>query len=220
MDKLRGFNFGSGLTSDQIDAIDKAHDQNTDTSLDHGGANAVTAAELKRNLTEHALGAIHGAVTIDADDGAVQAATQSDDITGWTFSNLVGKPIFLQLDNAEETHAITSADSTDDEFEVAGDVTHKLRVGSDFSVADSHANDGDYEVTAISFDEGDNKTVIGVASVADDTNDGDITIGGYGIVLDVDYTLGDLPDDGIFSIYVYEQGGDVFAVIADAFEAV
>ncbi len=176
--------------------------------------------DIKRDMTEHALGAIHGAVTIDANNGAVQAATQSDDITGWTFDNLTGKPVFLQLDNAEETHAITSADSTANEFEVAGDVTHKLRVGSDFPVADSHGNDGDYEVTAINYDSGDNKTVIGVTSVADDTNDGDITIGSYGIVLDVDYTLGDLPDDGIFSIYVYEQGGDVYAVVSDAFEAV
>ncbi len=219
MDKLRGFNIG-GLTPDQIDAIDKAHDQNTDTSLDHGGANAVTAAELKRNLTEHALGNISGAVTIDADDGKVQVGTVNGDITGFTFNNLTGKPIFLQLDNAEETHAITSADSTANEFEVTGNVTHKLKVGSDFPVADSNANDGDYEVTAISFDEGDNKTVIGVASVADDTDDGNITIGGYSLEVDVDYRLGELPPPGIFAVYFYQQGSDVYAVISEPFNEV
>ncbi len=34
------------LTEDQREKIEKAHDQNTDTALDHGEANAVTAAEL------------------------------------------------------------------------------------------------------------------------------------------------------------------------------
>ncbi len=35
-----------GITKSQREKIEKAHDQNTDTALDHGGANAVTAVEI------------------------------------------------------------------------------------------------------------------------------------------------------------------------------
>jgi len=216
----------TGTTSDtfQIDSGNSGPQWKNDsgTMSARNAADDADAPVSARNLTltEHALGNISGAVTIDSDDGAIQSGTLSDDITGWTFSNISGQPVFLHLDNAEETHGITSADDTENEFEVAGDVTHKLEVGSAFSVSGSTGNDDDYEVTGITYDGGNDKTVIEVASVADATDDGDITIGGYGITLDTDYTIGALPTSGIFTLYVYQQGTDVYAVIADAFEAV
>jgi hypothetical protein len=219
-------NTDTGTTSDtfQIDSGNSGPQWKNDsgTMSARNAADAADAPVSVRNLTltEYALGNISGAVTIDSDDGAIQSGTLSDDITGWTFSSISGQPVFLHLDNAEETHAITSADDTENEFEVAGDVTHKLEVGSAFSVSGSTGNDDDYEVTGVTYDSGNDKTVIEVASVADGTDDGDITIGGYGITLDTDYTIGTLPTSGIFTMYVYQQGTDVYAVIADAFEAV
>ncbi len=177
--------------------------------------------DIKRDMTEHALGNISGAVTIDADDGKVQVGTLDGDITGFTFNNLTGKPIFLQLNNPAEEHAIVSADATANEFEVTGDVTHKLTAGDGaFVMSGSTGNDGSYTALSQSHDVGTNRTTIGVDNVASDEDDGDITISGYGIVLDVDYTIGMLPLSGKSTIYVYEQGGDKYAVIAPDFKAV
>lgn len=78
-----------GLWESEIYKLD--HTQNTDTKLDEGGANEVTAAEAKAasNFTvwqsaTHDNGNQSGAVTLTPSNGATQKSTITGNVTGLT----------------------------------------------------------------------------------------------------------------------------------------
>jgi len=67
---------------------------------------------------------------------------------------------------------LVAADSGANTFSIAGERSAFVRQGDTFSIISSTGNDGDYTVTSVSYDGVTDRTVIGVANVADNTADG------------------------------------------------
>ncbi len=80
--------------------------------------------------------------------------------------------LFSDLDGLSE--AILAASTADDTLAIAGDWTAVLEVGDKFYVHGSTGNDGEYTITSLAYDSTNNRTTIGVASVANGTADGNL----------------------------------------------
>ena len=83
--------------------------------------------------------------------------------------------IYFDADSIATAAAIVAADATANTFVIAGDREAEFISGRTFTVANSTGNDGAETSTGSSYDQDLDQTTITIASVADDTDDGDIT---------------------------------------------
>lgn len=94
--------------------------------------------------------------------------------------NLTGRGTYLDFGNGSDSlsYAILSADTASDQFEVAGDYTAVFTVGRPFTVSGSTGNDGAWATASSTYSSGTGRTTIQTTNVADDTDDGTITVTG------------------------------------------
>tara|TARA_R100001463_G_scaffold47725_2_gene96784 strand:- start:8612 stop:10441 length:1830 start_codon:yes stop_codon:yes gene_type:complete len=70
--------------------------------------------------------------------------------------------------------AISAASSSANTFSVSGEKVGFFTVGNKFDVISSTGNDGQYTITGVNYDKVNDKTVVSVASVSNNTGDGTI----------------------------------------------
>lgn len=80
-------------------------------------------------------------------------------------------------DNLKGNYSVTTANATNDYFEISGDKTYYFPEGVNFSVSSSTGNDGSYTVDYSEYRSGSDETRIYVqGDVTDGTDDGTITV--------------------------------------------
>ncbi len=81
---------------------------------------------------------------------------------------------YMFWDQGDIELVITTATTATDVVTIAGDLTNRFSVGDTIYIYGSTGNDGEDTITSISYDPGTNLTTIGVAVLADGTDDGKV----------------------------------------------
>lgn len=92
-------------------------------------------------------------------------------------TNNPGNDITITVGNLDElSKSVADVNTSSNTFFITGDETSVLSTGDTVTIRDSTGNDGDYTISSISYDGGDNETDIKVSEdVTDSTADGTLT---------------------------------------------
>lgn len=188
----------SSSTADIDDAVSKKHSQNTDTKLDEGGANEVTAAEVK-NVVDNALVASVDDFTIKNDSGTLKIADRIEaNILNNSFNRAIDQSETVYnlvdgfVDDFQDQSGIDTAASTNEIYDSVNDLYETVDQFPDTVVFLSHF-DGNDEATSTTDESQSNHSITFIGNAQLDTaqkklGTASLYLDGSGDKLEVDYS--------------------------------